>query len=182
MALSGYSGRAMTEHRPTQHSAGAAALSLLGERWTYLIVREIFFEVRRFGQIQRAIGIAPNVLTARLNALVEAGVLEKRRYHVDPDWFEYHLTDDAREIAPALLALAQWAEEHVGTGDTMRALRHTTCGHLTHPVLACAHCAEPLLAKDLLPEVVRRPKKPTAAKRVAGVTATGLRSGVRKKR
>ena len=57
--------------------------------------------MRRFGQLQRSLGIAPNVLAARLNGLVDSGILVRRRYHVDPDWFEYPLTDAAREIVPA---------------------------------------------------------------------------------
>ena len=146
----------MADHRPVEHNPGAAAIALLGERWNYLILREVFFGVQRFGQIQRALGIAPNVLTSRLAALVDAGVIVKHRYHVDPDWYEYQLSDHAREALPALLSLAQWAEEHLSDEPLVRALRHATCGHLTTPVLICNSCGDPLHARDLQPELVQR--------------------------
>lgn len=149
----------VAEHRPVEHAAGASALTLLGERWTYLLIREIYFGVHRFGQLQRALGIAPNVLAARLVSLTDAGILEKIRYHEDPDWFEYHLAPDAREIAPAMLWIAQWAEEHLSDADQVRLLRHTSCGRRTHPKLVCDQCGEDLHARDLEPELAPRPKR-----------------------
>jgi len=146
-------------HRPVDQAVGASALTLLGERWTYLLIREIYFGIHRFGQLQRALGIAPNVLTARLVTLTNAGILEKVRYHEDPDWFEYHLSATAREIAPAMLWIAQWAEENLSDADEVRLLRHTVCGKRTHPKLVCDQCGEEVRARDLAAEVVPRPKK-----------------------
>jgi DNA-binding HxlR family transcriptional regulator len=157
----------MVSHRPSDKTDGAATFALLGERWTYLILREIFFEVRRFGQIQRALAITPTVLTARLNSLVDVGILERHRYHVDPDWFEYHLTSAAREIVPAVLAVAQWSEEHLSQGEKLRALRHAQCGQRTRPVLTCSECGIPIAARDLKPETIARdagrPPTPSSA-------------------
>lgn len=159
----------MATRRPaSKDNPGAAAIALLGERWNYLIAREIFFGTRRFGQLQRALGIAPNILTARLNALVDAGMIVKRRYRIEPDWYEYHLAEHAHEVVPALLALAQWAEKHLDDQPTIRALRHTTCGELTTPVVTCDCCGEPLRARDLQPETVDRN---ATAKRVTPSTA-----------
>ena len=163
----------MADHRPGDHNPGAAAIALLGERWNYLILREVFFGVQRFGQIQRALGIAPNVLTSRLAALVDAGVIVKHRYHVDPDWYEYHLSDHAREALPALLSLAQWAEEHLSDEPMVRALRHSSCGHLTTPVLICNSCGEALHARDLQPELVRRTSPPAESKSARRSTRKG---------
>jgi DNA-binding HxlR family transcriptional regulator len=149
----------VAEHRPIDEAAGVGALTLLGERWNYLLIREIYFGVHRFGQLQRALGIAPNVLTARLRSLTAAGILSKVRYHEDPDWFEYHLSETSRQIVPAMLYVAQWAEENLSDTPDVRLLRHTVCGKRTHPKLVCNECGEELLARDLAPEVVKRPKR-----------------------
>ncbi|MFC5749830.1 winged helix-turn-helix transcriptional regulator [Actinomadura rugatobispora] len=147
----------MAEHRPPGQAPSAAAISLLAERWTYLVIREIFFGVRRFGQIQRALGIAPNILTSRLTMLVDVGILVKHRYRTDPDWYEYRISENAQLVVPPLLAIAQWAEEHLGDDPVMRVLRHESCGKITHPVLACSECGEQVTARGLLPETVDRP-------------------------
>ena len=89
------------------------AFELFGDRWTLLIVREVFAGVRRFGRMQRRLGIARTVLSARLALLVEHGVLERRRYHSDPDWFEYVLTPRGHALYPAITALTRWAGEHL---------------------------------------------------------------------
>ncbi|MEE6178331.1 winged helix-turn-helix transcriptional regulator [Mycobacterium sp. 050134] len=163
----------MPEHRPpSDDNPGAAAIALLGERWNYLIAREIFFGTRRFGQLQRALGIAPNILTARLTALADAGIIVKQRYRVEPDWYEYHLAEHAREVVPAMLALAQWAEEHLDDQPTIRALRHTVCGELTTPVVTCNCCGEPLHARDLQPEVTERKPRTKRATSSAARDAT----------
>jgi DNA-binding HxlR family transcriptional regulator len=168
----------MADHRPANRNPGAAAVELIGERWNYLILREVFFGVRRFGQLQRALGIAPNILTSRLTALVGAGFIIKHRYRVDPDWYEYHLSDHARDAVPALLSLAQWAEEHLGDEPVVRALRHTSCGQLTTPVLICNCCGEPLRARDLQPESISRDPK-SARDEVKGTRARRKTSGRR---
>lgn len=147
------------EHRQSNQAAGAGALALLGERWTYLIIREIYFGIHRFGQLQRALGIAPNVLTARLRSLATAGILNKVRYHEDPDWFEYHLSESSRQIAPAMLWIAQWAEENLSDTPEVRLLRHGACGKRTHPKLVCDQCGEEIRARDLASELVKRPRR-----------------------
>jgi DNA-binding HxlR family transcriptional regulator len=91
----------------------ARAFELFGDRWTLQIVREVFRGTRRFGRLQRRLGIARTVLSARLALLVEQGILERHRYHRDPDWFEYRLTDRGRALYPAITALARWADEHL---------------------------------------------------------------------
>ena len=89
------------------------AFELFGDRWTLQIVREVFRGTRRFGRLQRRLGIARTVLSARLVSLVEHGILERHCYHRDPDWFEYRLTDRGRALYPAITALARWADEHM---------------------------------------------------------------------
>jgi len=90
----------------------ARALEVVGERWTLLIVRDALLGPRRFDQLQESLGIARNVLTARLNRLVEEGVLERVRYSERPPRDEYRLTAKGRELELALTALRRWGDKH----------------------------------------------------------------------
>jgi DNA-binding HxlR family transcriptional regulator len=92
----------------------ARALEVVGERWTLLIVRDALLGLRRFEEFQRSLGIARNVLADRLNRLVEAGILERVRYQVRPDRYEYTLTEKGRDLDVALVGLRQWGDKHVG--------------------------------------------------------------------
>ena len=88
----------------------AQCLEVVGERWTLLILRDAFFGVRRFEQFHRRLGIARNILSARLNTLVDAGILERRALSDGGRRAEYHLTDKGRDLQPAMLALTQWGD------------------------------------------------------------------------
>jgi DNA-binding HxlR family transcriptional regulator len=96
-----------------QNCSIARALEVVGERWTLLIVRDVFLGYRKFDEIQENLGIARNVLTDRLNRLVEQGILERVRYSERPERFEYRLTDKGRELNIALTALRQWGDKHL---------------------------------------------------------------------
>ena len=136
--------------RPDTCSIGRA-MEILGERWTFLILRECFYGVRRFSEIQRNLGIARNILSARLQNLVRAGILERRRYQEEPERFEYKLTDAGRDLYPAIITIMRWGDEHlVETGPPV-ILRHR-CGAEAEPVLVCAHCHEPMDPRDVTPE------------------------------
>ena len=89
----------------------------LSDRWTFLILREAFFGVRRYGQMQRNLGIARNVLADRLRQLVADGMFERVRYRTDPDWYEYRLTERALDLYPVIVGLMRWADRHLGTED-----------------------------------------------------------------
>jgi DNA-binding HxlR family transcriptional regulator len=91
----------------------ARSLELIGERWTLLIVRDLILGLSRFDQLLESLGIASNVLTDRLNRLVEEGIVERVRYSERPERFEYRLTKKGRELGPVLLALMQWGDRHV---------------------------------------------------------------------
>jgi DNA-binding HxlR family transcriptional regulator len=91
----------------------ARALEVVGERWTLLIVRDAFLGLRRFEQFQESLGIARNVLTDRLNRLVEEGILERVRYSERPERYEYRLTPKGRDLQIALAGLRQWGDKYV---------------------------------------------------------------------
>ena len=147
--------------RPPFCSVGRA-MEILGERWTMLIMREAFYGVRRFSDMQRNLGIARNILSTRLQTLVRAGILERRLYHEEPERFEYRLTQAGRDLYPAVIAIMKWGDEHLA-GDTGPpvVLRHS-CGEEADPVLVCGHCREPLHPHDVTPEPGPGAKVPTA--------------------
>jgi DNA-binding HxlR family transcriptional regulator len=128
----------------------ARAMDILGERWTFLILREAFYGVRRFSDMQRNLGIARNILSNRLQTLVGAGILERRRYQEEPERFEYRLTEAGRELYPAIVAIMRWGDEHLCRGGPPVELRHA-CGETADPVLVCGHCHEPLHPHDVTP-------------------------------
>jgi DNA-binding HxlR family transcriptional regulator len=130
--------------------AAQQALALLADRWSFLIIREAFSGVHRFGQLQRNLGIARNVLSGRLSKLVEHGLLERVRYRTEPDWFEYRLTERGLDLYPAILAFFRWADVHFG--DPSRpamSLRHRSCGKVTKPQLVCSECRELIGPRDV---------------------------------
>jgi DNA-binding HxlR family transcriptional regulator len=108
-----------------QNCSIARALEVVGERWTLLIVRDVFLGLRRFDELQESLGIARNVLTDRLNRLVEEGILERVRYSERPERYEYRLTAKGRELNIALTALRQWGDTYL-SDKPPRLLRRKT--------------------------------------------------------
>lgn len=126
--------------------------TLLGERWNNAILREVYWGVHRFGALQRNLGIGPNTLTSRLATLVDLGLLERRRYRPDKEWYDYRLTDSGRALVPAWVALAQWSHTYLHSATPgRRRIRHTGCGEVVNPHLVCDHCGEVLTGHDLEP-------------------------------
>jgi len=135
--------------RPVSCSIGRA-MEILGERWTFLILRESFYGVRRFSDMQRNLGIARNILSTRLQTLVANGILERRLYQEEPPRHEYRLTEAGRDLYPAIVTLMRWGDRHLST-DPPVVLRHNSCGHEADPLLVCAHCHEELDPHEVTP-------------------------------
>jgi DNA-binding HxlR family transcriptional regulator len=129
------------------------AVDVVSDRWTFLILREAFFGVRRYGQLQRNLGIARNVLAERLRKLVGDGMFERVRYRTDPDWYEYRLTQRALDLYPAIVSLMTWADRHLAAESDVTSLEliHRPCGKPAEPYLACSHCHQPITARDVDP-------------------------------
>ena len=108
-----------------QNCSIARALEIVGERWTLLIVRDCFLGLRRFEEFQQSLGVARNVLTDRLNRLVEEGILERVRYSERPERYEYRLTPKGRDLQVALAGLRQWGDRYVSEKPP-RIARRTT--------------------------------------------------------
>jgi DNA-binding HxlR family transcriptional regulator len=142
-------------HQSLQHAncSIARCVSILGERWTIVILRQAFLGARRFEDYQRGLGIARNMLADRLRTLVESGILERLPYSERPPRFDYRLTAKGRDLYPILVAMMQWGDRHGGHEDGPPVvLYHEPCGHLADPRLTCAHCGEPIDAREVRPE------------------------------
>jgi DNA-binding HxlR family transcriptional regulator len=138
-----------------QDCALARALEVLGERWTLLIVRDVFYGVRRYSDFLAHLDIPRAVLAARLQALVEAGVLDKVRYSDTPPRDEYVITEMGRELWPALHTLSAWGGRHLSANGSRRVFAHAACGTLVGPNGICPSCAVevPVTDLDVLPGV-----------------------------
>ncbi|MFI5776221.1 winged helix-turn-helix transcriptional regulator [Nocardia sp. NPDC051570] len=120
----------------------AAALGVVGEQWSLLVLREVFLGVRRFDAIAEATGAPRAVLMRRLRTLVDAGVLARRDYR-EPGARtrqEYHLTAAGRELQPVLTALMQWGDKHLaGPAGPPLTVTHAECGAPVRATLRCEH-------------------------------------------
>ena len=133
----------------TQQCAVARAESVLGDRWTMMVVRDCLLGVRRFEDFQSRLGIARRVLTERLNMLVEKGVLRREAYSQRPLREEYRLTEAGRDLMPVILALSTWADRHLPHPDgTAVTYRHTDCNTVIEPRIDCPQCASPLTTRN----------------------------------
>jgi len=128
----------------------ARAVSVIGDRWTLLILRDCFLRVRRFEAFQERLGITRHILADRLRKLVNVGVLERVQYQANPRRFEYRLTQKGLDLHPVLMGLVHWGDTHMA-GKKGRPIlhRHTKCDHDFDPVLACSKCGDAVTAKDV---------------------------------
>src|SRR5271154_7025044 len=126
---------------PSQYCPVASALEVIGERWTLLIVRDVFLGIRRFEDIQRDLGVARNVLQVRLERLVEEGILVKRPYQVRPLRSEYRLTEKGADLWPVLVSFPQGGNRHArGGGARPIILQHRDCGAELNDRRRCLTC------------------------------------------
>ena len=122
-------------------NAIGTSLGLLGDEWSLLIVQQELLGVRRFSALQSALGIGPTVLSSRLTALVDGGVLDKRE---DGYW----LTEAGKDLWSLLLCIWSWEQRWV-QGEALPAMRHTACGEVFAPALHCPGCDRPADSGDV---------------------------------
>jgi DNA-binding HxlR family transcriptional regulator len=138
-----------TNHIPRRPDRIERAADVLGDRWKILVLREAFYGVRRYGEMVRNLGIARNVLASRLKMLVADGLLERRRYRTDPDWYEYVLTDSGRDLYGTIVAALRWADLHLPSDREQLRLRHKPCGARMHAEVVCGACGETLDPREV---------------------------------
>jgi len=113
----------------------ARSLERVGEWWSILILRDAFHGLSRFDEFQESLGIAPNMLARRLKSLVEAGLLERRRYSERPPRDEYVLTQAGRDFRPVLWALIAWGNRHFAREGPSVVIADSRIGEQADPVL-----------------------------------------------
>jgi len=131
----------------------ARGLDEVGEWWSLLILRDAMRGLTRFDEFQRSIGLASNMLTRRLQALVEAGLLEKRPYQERPPRHGYHLTDKGRDFLPVLIAMADWGRRWLLPEDSFRLIDRET-GRIVEPALVDRATGEPIRPERLRAEMI----------------------------
>lgn len=120
--------------------SAARALEIVGERWSLMILRNaMFVGTTRFNEFQRQLGIAPNILSARLEGFVEAGLMRVRELG-DGDPREYLLTQKGVEFEPVIIALTTWGDRWAAPDGPPVLFEHIDCGGRVHQELACAEC------------------------------------------
>jgi len=132
----------------------ARALSIVGDRWTLLILRDSFLGTKRFDKFQKQIGLSRHRLTDRLNKLVEYEILRKVPYQEKPRRNEYQLTRKGVELYPVLMTLAKWGDNWMaGSDGPPIEYTHATCNHRMTVNLCCSECGEEINPKEVTPKV-----------------------------
>lgn len=129
-------------------SSVSRTLGILADRWTFLVVREMFFGVRRFDVMQERLGIATNILTDRLNRLVSQDILKRIKYQDVPERYEYKLTEAGRDLYLPLIQMLRWGDKWLGYKKPL-ILHHLDCGKDFDPLVACDHCRQPLDPREM---------------------------------
>jgi DNA-binding HxlR family transcriptional regulator len=132
-----------------QNCSIARSLELIGERWTILIIRDLFLGLRRFDDFQRSLGVSRGILSDRLDRLVESGILERRLYQERPERYEYRLTDKGRDLWPITVGLLKWGDRYYAENGPPRVILHRGCGGEVTERLRCAKCGADLTARDV---------------------------------
>ena len=123
--------------------------AIFQEAGASLVLREMFFGVRRFDEFQRNLQISRSVLARRLNSLVAHGIIEKHQYQTRPDRFEYRLTESGLELYPIFLAMKSWGDKWLGADAEPIVLHHNSCDHDCTPHMTCDQCGEPVRAREM---------------------------------
>lgn len=128
----------------------ARTLSVIGDRWTLLVLRDAFLGLRRFDGFQSSLGITRHRLADRLRKLVRHGVLRRERYQERPARFEYRLTEKGHDLYGVIVTIAGWGDKHMAgkKGPTVERV-HRRCGHVTSLRLTCDHCGDVVTARDM---------------------------------
>lgn len=144
----------------------ARTAAVIGDRWTLLIVRDLFLGVRRFEDFQQRLGLSRALLAERLRLLADRGIVARTAYQERPVRHEYRLTAAGFDLYPVIMAMVDWGNRHLDDGRGPPLLhRHKHCGHDFRPQLHCSQCGEPLDPREV--EVHAGPgfESPVAARR-----------------
>src|SRR6202163_300970 len=136
------------KHLDTMPCPIARSLERVGEWWSILILRDALHGLRRFDEFQKSLGIAPNMLTRRLNSLVDAGLLERRRYSEHPPRHDYVPTMRGRDLLPVIIALLAWGNKHFAPEGPSVVLINRKTGAAVDPILSDPATGRPVEEPD----------------------------------
>lgn len=128
----------------------ARTLSVIGDTWSMMIIRNAFLGIRKFDDFHKNLGVTRHILTDRLNTLVKEEILYKAPYTETQKRFEYRLTEKGLALYPIIMSIVHWGNTYMdkGLGAPLDYV-HETCGHLFHPVMVCSECLQPLSPKQV---------------------------------
>ena len=118
----------------------ATVSDLIGDRWTLLLLISAFLGIKRYDDFLRSLKIASNILTMRLNLLVDVNILERVGYQENPPRSEYHLTEKGKSLFPLVMTMRQWVLDYLPKADSHEALIHKNCGHTLYVEVLCIDC------------------------------------------
>jgi DNA-binding HxlR family transcriptional regulator len=127
-------------------------LAVLGDRWTFMLIKQAFAGSRRFEEFHAAIGISRGRLAERLTRLVDEGILTREPYKDGRTRHEYRLTQKGHDLYSVLLALRDWGDRYMAADGPPVLYRHRDCGGEAHAHLICDRCGDELTARDVVPE------------------------------
>ena len=151
-----------------QQCSISRSLAVIGDRWTLLVLSDLFLGAKRFETIRERLEISRTILTDRLNLLEREGVLRRVEYQERPTRYEYRLTNKGLELYPVIMTIVHWGDRHYADeGNPPIIHTHRACGKDFAPVLTCSECHEPVKAVEAsarkrpdapnLPPVMRGP-------------------------
>ncbi|HSI79533.1 MAG TPA: helix-turn-helix domain-containing protein [Solirubrobacterales bacterium] len=170
---------------PGQDCSAAYTLGLLGERWTMLVIRDVFAGIRRFDEMQEDLGVARNVLSSRLQRLVDEGILERRAYSERPPRHEYFLTEKGIDLWPILITMMRWGDRYGEWPDgPPLVIIHKQCWGEMDDHFTCERCGERLGPRDVVaapgpgatPRVIERAERHLARLAAADADAPAASS------
>ncbi len=151
----------------------ARALSIVGDRWTMLVLRDAFSGVRRFEHFQTSLKVTRHVLADRLKKLEREDILYRVKYQDRPSRYEYRLTEKGLDLYPIVVSLLKWGDKYTAEGGLPVELMHRNCGGAASPKMVCGTCGE-----ELNPKHMQARMKPGAGQRrvpSAGESSTPTR-------
>jgi DNA-binding HxlR family transcriptional regulator len=125
-----------------RHTSVGGTLAAIGDRWGFFVLWLAFAGITKFDHFHRILGIARTTLTARLDRLVQQGLLDRIQYQVRPPRHDYHLTSKGKDLCPVLLTLFDWGKRGLGTEITDASVLHKSCGKPLRILVVCENCKE----------------------------------------
>ncbi|MFT5131792.1 MAG: DNA-binding HxlR family transcriptional regulator [Candidatus Azotimanducaceae bacterium] len=144
----------MTEETTLRPVAVQRTLAIFSDPWSFSVLQELFFGVRKFDEFQRNLGISRSVLARRLKHLEQEQIIDRLLYSTRPNRYEYKLTEQGRDMYPIFIALRRWGETWLDNASTPKLeLIHKSCNQTLVPSLNCTACGEVITAKDITIQV-----------------------------